>query len=91
MHITVTRSGGLAGLRLERSVDTAGRPDAAEFEELVRSARLGAVGPAKTGQPDRYSYRVDVDGHTVTLGEDDLSGPLHTLVERVLAEPAERR
>jgi hypothetical protein len=83
MQITVTRTGGFGGLRLERSVDTDGRPDAAGWEELVRAAQLDAV-PASPPQPDRFSYVIDVDGHDVTVGEDDLTGPLHTLVERVL-------
>ncbi|MCW2569379.1 MAG: Metalloprotease [Mycobacterium sp.] len=84
MHITVTRTGGFGGLKVERSVDTDGRPDAAEWEELVRTAGLDAV-PASRPQPDRFTYRVDVDGRTVTVGEHDLTGPLHTLVQRVLA------
>jgi hypothetical protein len=84
MHITVTRTGGFAGLRTERSVDTDGRPDAAEWEELVRTAGLDAA-PASPPQPDRFTYRIDVDGRTVTVAEQDLTGPLHTLVQRVLA------
>jgi hypothetical protein len=84
VHITVTRSGGFGGLRVERSIDTEGRPDAAEFEELVRTARLDHVRESPP-QPDRFTYRIDVDGHTVTAGESDLTGPLHTLVRRVLA------
>ena len=83
MQITVTRTGGFGGLKVERSVDTDRRPDAAEWEELVRTAGLAAV-PASRPQPDRFTYRVDVDGRTVTVGEPDLTGPLHTLVHRVL-------
>ncbi|HEV7825968.1 MAG TPA: protealysin inhibitor emfourin [Mycobacteriales bacterium] len=88
MRITVTRSGGFAGLRLERSVDTTGRADAPEWEELVRTARLDSVPAASRapGQPDRYTYRVDVDGREVTVPEQSLTGPLHTLVQKVLAE-----
>jgi hypothetical protein len=83
MRITVTRTGGFAGLRQERSVDTSTRDDAKELEELVRTARLDAV-PASPPQPDRYVYKVDVDGKEVTVAEPDLDGPLHTLVKKVL-------
>jgi hypothetical protein len=85
MRITVTRTGGFAGLRLERSVDTAERPDARELEELVASAQLDAL-PETPPQPDRFTYRIDVDGREVTVAEPDLTGPMHTLVERVLHE-----
>ncbi|HEV7756415.1 MAG TPA: protealysin inhibitor emfourin [Mycobacteriales bacterium] len=84
MRITVTRTGGFGGLRVERSVDTSGRPDAAEWEELVRTAGLDSV-PASPPQPDRFGYVIDVDGRRVTVGEPDLTGPLHTLVQRVLS------
>ncbi|NMH97251.1 hypothetical protein HF526_07970 [Pseudonocardia sp. K10HN5] len=83
MHITVTRTGGFAGLRLQRSVDTAQRADASEWDELVKTARLDSVSRPKN-KPDRFTYRVEVDGRTVTVAEPDLHGPLHTLVERVL-------
>jgi hypothetical protein len=86
MHITVTRTGGFAGLRLERSVDTAQRSDAPEWEELVRTANLASVPRPSKAQPDRFTYQVNVDGRAVTVAEPDLNGPLHTLVERVLRE-----
>jgi hypothetical protein len=85
MHITVTRTGGFAGLRMQRSVDTAERSDAPEWEKLVRSARFD-LAPQRNGRPDRFTYQVDVDGRSVTVGEPDLDGPLHTLVERVLRQ-----
>jgi hypothetical protein len=85
MRITVTRTGGFAGTRLSRSVDTAGRADASELEELVKSARLDAV-PEPTGSPDRFTYELDVDGKRIKVAEPDLNGPLHTLVQRVLRQ-----
>jgi hypothetical protein len=92
MRVTVTRTGGFGGLRLQRSVDTSGRPDAAEWEELVRtsgvtsgSAPLPGRGSG-AGQPDRFTYKIDVDGREVTVAEHELTGPLHTLVQRVLAQ-----
>jgi hypothetical protein len=83
MRITVRRTGGFAGLRLERSVDTAERDDARELEELVQTAKLDAV-PQTPPQPDRFTYEVDIDGRRVTIAEPNLTGPLHTLVQRVL-------
>jgi hypothetical protein len=83
MQITVRRTGGFAGLRLERSVDTSTRDDAGELEELVKTAQLDAV-PQTPPQPDRFTYEVDVDGRQVTVAEPNLTGPLHTLVQRVL-------
>jgi hypothetical protein len=85
MRITVKRTGGFAGVSLERTVDTSESPDARELEELVRSARLDAV-PERSGQPDRFTYEIDVDGRRVRVGEPDLDGPLHTLVQRVLQQ-----
>ena len=85
MRIAVTRTGGFAGLRQERSVDTSKREDAPEWEELVRTAQLDSL-PKSPGKPDRYVYHVDVDGRQVTVAEPDLNGPLHTLVRKVLEE-----
>jgi hypothetical protein len=88
VRITVTRTGGFAGLRLQRTVDTDDRADAPEWEELVRAARLDSVPAASraAGQPDRFTYRVEAEGSEVTVAEPDLTGPLHTLVRKVLAE-----
>jgi hypothetical protein len=84
--ITVVRSGGFAGLVTERTLDTAGAADREAVEERVRRIDLAGV-PANQPQPDRYVYRIQVGGEQETrVAEQDLSGDLAWLVDRVLAE-----
>lgn len=82
MKISVTRSGGFAGLTRHAEVDTEGRPDADALHALVDRADLGGREPS-TGRPDRYTYRISVDGRTAHVGEEDLDDPTRELIDRV--------
>lgn len=84
MKISVFRSGGFAGLVRHAEIDTSERDDAQEWHDLVRRADLSAH-EESAGKPDRYTYRVDVDGRTTKIGEADLDEPTRLLVNRVLA------
>lgn len=89
MKISVTRSGGFAGITRRAEVDTDGRPDADDWHRMV--ARAGLDDPADltdrgpAGRPDRYVYRIEVDGRTAQVGEADLDEPTRALVDSVLA------
>ena len=85
MKISVTRSGGFAGITRRAEVDTSARDDAADWHDLVRRADLSGRGEP-TGRPDRFTYRIDVDGTTAHVGEADLDEPTRELVDRVLAD-----
>lgn len=88
MHVTLTRSGGFAGLTRTAAVDGAALPAAerAALDGLVTSARffaLPATIPAPA--PDRFRYRLTVEddagrSHTVVVDEAALSGPLRALI-----------
>jgi hypothetical protein len=87
--ITVTRSGGFAGLTAHGELDTTFQPDAARLEAAVHAldqARLGSGLP----QPDRFVYRVEVrdapgsDATRLTIAEQDLDQTTAWLLERVL-------
>ncbi|MEU4608573.1 protealysin inhibitor emfourin [Kribbella sp. NPDC023972] len=89
MIITVTRSGGFAGLTAHGELDTTFQPDAARLEAAVHAldqARLGSGLP----QPDRFVYRVEVrdapgsDAAHLTIAEQDLDQTTAWLLERVL-------
>lgn len=83
MRISVTRSGGFTGITRRAEVDTSARDDAEDWHDLVRRADLTGRGePA--GRPDRFTYRIDVDGTTAHIGETDLDEPTRELVDRVL-------
>lgn len=84
MKISVVRSGGFAGTTRHAEVDTSGRDDAEKWHDLVRHADLSNRRQSP-GQPDQYTYRIDVDGTTTHLGEADLDEPTRRLVDRVLA------
>ncbi|MER6389288.1 protealysin inhibitor emfourin [Streptomyces sp. NPDC059382] len=89
MRILVVRTGGFAGIERRAEVDTSGRPDEDEWVNLARQALL--PGPSGHG-PDRvrdgFSYRITVDGRTVSCAEPYLSDAQRDLISRVLKEGA---
>ncbi|MFF8271489.1 protealysin inhibitor emfourin [Streptomyces sp. NPDC016562] len=80
MLITVTRSGGFAGLEKLRTLDTSSRADAAELEELAQRA----VAPVADG----FHYRITVDDEVLDLQDPFLSDAQRTLIRTVLGEGA---
>ena len=81
MKVTVVRSGGFAGIERRGEADTASDP---VLCGLVSRINLDAV-PRPGRVPDQFLYEIDVDGHTVVIGESRLTGPLRELVHHVLA------
>ncbi|HEY8982362.1 MAG TPA: protealysin inhibitor emfourin [Streptomyces sp.] len=88
MRIQVRRTGGFAGIERQACLDTTGRPDAAEWEELARQALTGARTAPPVGVPDGFSYEITVDGTTVYAADPQLSEEQRALVSRVLKEGA---
>jgi hypothetical protein len=87
----VVRSGGFAGLRLERELETDRLPAAqrAEIERLVFEARFFELpAHAMSGLPDVMHYRIRVErsdgSHEVTTDDRSASEPLCALAERIL-------
>ncbi|MEU9235526.1 protealysin inhibitor emfourin [Streptomyces subrutilus] len=80
MLITVTRSGGLGGFEKLRELDTSGRSDAAELEEIAQRA----VAPVADG----YHYRITVDDEVLDLQDPCLSDAQRKLIRTVLGEGA---
>ncbi len=82
MIIVVTYIGA-DGRLLRRTVDTAGRSDAREWEQLAERAAL-AFPPAYRPAPGGALYHVRADDAVVLVAEEDLFGPLRDLVAAVL-------
>ena len=88
MRITITRSGGFAGLTQEWSVQIDdGSADEEQWRELIERlpwdrAMRPRVG-APTGEADRFVYRVRCAGREATIPERRLTGPWRELVDRV--------
>jgi hypothetical protein len=91
MKITVVRTGGMAGLRMEKSVDTDDHPELASLVERAGLTPLDEPdGPPRgtglvPGYADRFTYEITTDdGRHHTAGETQLSKPQRTLVNEVL-------
>ncbi|WP_460065473.1 protealysin inhibitor emfourin [Streptomyces sp. YKOK-I1] len=88
MRIRVSRTGGFAGIERHAEVDTSGRPDAREWEDLAKQA-LADGGPTRPpGVPDGFSYEIAVDGRTVYAADPRLTPEQRKLISRVLKEGA---
>ncbi len=71
------------GTMRRRVLDTAGRSDAAQWEELA--ARALAFQPPYRPVAGSPVYHLRVDGGAIMISEHDLFGPLSDLVTAVLA------
>ncbi|NEY31572.1 hypothetical protein GTU99_05045 [Streptomyces sp. PRKS01-65] len=88
MRIQVTRTGGFAGIERHAELDTAGRPDAAEWQALAERALAAGRGTPPAGVPDGFGYEITVDGTTVYAADPGLTEDQRALVSRVLKEGA---
>jgi len=91
VRIEVVRSGGFAGLRVERALDTALLPttERERVERLVLEAGFFELPErAVSGLPDVIQYRVRIEAdrreHEVATDERAAGGALLALVQRVL-------
>ena len=82
MKITVTRTGGFAGLTATWTVLVDDQPDPESWRELVQSLPWQDR-PRLAPQPDRYVYRIQCSHRRATLPEQALEGPWRELVDRV--------
>src|SRR3954452_14546317 len=81
--VTVTRSGGFAGVRQSGELTLGDDPRTPEVESLLSRIDLRSVAPTPP-QPDRFVYTFDVQGEQVILGEQDLTPDLHQLAHLIL-------
>ncbi|MET9318894.1 protealysin inhibitor emfourin [Streptomyces sp. NPDC003038] len=89
MRIQVERTGGFAGIERRAEVDTSGRPDEEEWQALAYLAlRPGPPGDPAEHVRDGFSYRISVDGRTVSCHEPGLTEAQRALISRVLKEGA---
>lgn len=89
MRILVVRTGGFAGIERRVEVDTSGLPDENEWRALALLAlRPGPPGHGADRVRDGFSYRITVDGRTVSCAEPYLSEAQRSLIMRVLKEGA---
>ena len=89
MIVTVTRSGGFAGLMAHGELDTSAEPDADRLEAAVQALSATDLGSGRP-QPDRYVYQLEVrdapdaDATHHTIAEQDLDQTTAWLLDRVL-------
>ncbi|MFZ3557462.1 MULTISPECIES: protealysin inhibitor emfourin [unclassified Streptomyces] len=88
MRIHVARTGGFAGIDRHAEVDTAGRSDAHEWQDLAEKAVAAGRSTPPTGVPDGFSYTITVDGKTVYCADPRLTEEQRRLISRVLKEGA---
>ncbi|MFJ7203150.1 protealysin inhibitor emfourin [Streptomyces sp. NPDC098789] len=89
MRILVVRTGGFAGIERRVEIDTSGLPDEAQWQALAQLAlRPGPPGTAADRIRDGFSYRITVDGRTVSCHDPNLSDAQRQLITRVLKEGA---
>ena len=95
MRIRVIQSGGIAGLRREREVDTMAlaSPTRTALEQTVERVRFFDLPPGRTqaAVPDAIQYRVRIvdaeRSHEVMFHDPGARRELIRLAERVLAAP----
>jgi hypothetical protein len=91
MIVSVTRSGGFAGLTKQGELDTSDQPDADRLEAAVRELGAKNLGTGRP-QPDRYVYRLEVrdasddpaDVTQHTVAEQDVDETTAWLLDRIL-------
>ena len=89
MIVTVTRSGGFAGLVRRGELDTTAEADADRLETAIRALPTTDLGSGRP-QPDRYVYRVEIRDSPAaepvhhTVAEQDLNESTAWLLDRVL-------
>ncbi len=94
MRISLTRTGGLAGMRRTATVDTAtlDRSRAEALERLCQQAEIeGRSAPVRPEKaPDRFHYTLTIEEagrlRTVQFGEEDAPDSVQRFVEAVWRE-----
>ncbi|MFL6135936.1 MAG: protealysin inhibitor emfourin, partial [Nocardioidaceae bacterium] len=81
--VTVTRSGGFAGIRQSGELTLGEDPRTPEVQSLLDRIDLDAVMPTEP-QPDRFVYTFNLGGQEVVVGEQDLTPDLNELATFLL-------
>ncbi len=93
MRIELLRSGGFANIELRRSLDTdeltpAEARELAELVDQIDIEELSKRSPIRARGADRFQYDIVIitagERHEVSVGEGEMSPPLHRLVYRLL-------
>jgi hypothetical protein len=86
VRVKVERSGGFAGIAMQREADSSSldKLDATTLERLAHDALATHV-PASQSMPDAYQYDVSIDGVSRTLIETSLPPEWQRLIEWVMA------
>ena len=82
MKITVTRSGGFAGLTRVWSVEVSNHSESEQWKALIDRLPWGQ-NDKTSEEPDRYSYLVRCDQNEARISERALTGPWRELLDRV--------
>jgi len=88
MKISVTRSGGIAGLSRTWTITVDDQPDRDDWMSLVATLPWNDR-PRSAPQPDRYVYLIRCSRRRISLPEQRLDGPWRELVERVRERASE--
>jgi Zn-dependent metalloprotease len=83
--VSVTRTGGFAGVRRTGELVLGDDPRTPEVESLLGRIDLRAVAP-HSPQPDRFVYTFNLRGEEVVVGEPDLTPDLQQLATLILPE-----
>lgn len=87
MLITVSRSGGFAGLTRRAQVDVDAAPDAAWWRTAAAGATpLPLPEPAPSPVRDAFTWTIEVGAERAVLPDSAVRGPLREIAERTLAE-----
>jgi hypothetical protein len=84
MKVVVSRSGGIAGLRVTWDVQVDEQPDAATWVQFLEQLPWDQA-EETAPMPDRYDYRIRCAPHEIVLAEPQVSGPWQDLIDRVRA------
>ncbi|TFC03523.1 hypothetical protein E3O42_06635 [Cryobacterium adonitolivorans] len=84
MKVVVSRSGGIAGLRVTWDVQVDEQPDAASWMRLLEELPWDEAEDIAP-MPDRYVYRIRCAPHEVVLAEPQVHGAWKDLIDRVRA------
>ncbi len=84
MKVIVSRSGGIAGIRLTWEVRVDEQADPDNWAKFLSSLPWDEVSESEAG-PDRFAYRIRCAPHEVVLSEPDVNGPWRDLIDRVRA------
>ena len=82
--VSVTRSGGFAGIRRSGEVVLGDDSRTDEVESLLGRIDFAAAPPHRP-QPDRFVFTFTVDGQETVVGEQDLTRDLRHLADLLLS------